>query len=84
MKNTKLLLGSTFQTNDLSLATIISLFYPIEAIDKSNPYKVVFIFKREEGLDRLIESYWRREIKTEPQALFYQLKAIKTRLYGER
>lgn len=84
MKNTELLLESVFQTNDLSLATVISLYYPIEAIDKTNPHKVIFLFKRKEGLDGLVETYWRRDLTIEPQALFQQLRTLKTRLYGER
>lgn len=73
---------STYKTADLALATIISLSYPIEAIDRQNPRKSIFLFKLEEGLNALIESYWRGEIKVEPQLLFAQLRAVKSRLYG--
>jgi len=72
-----------YRTADLALATAISLFYPIEAIDRQNPRKAQFLFKREGGLDELIESYWRGELKVEPQAYFNQLRIIKARLYGE-
>lgn len=34
------------RTADLALATAISLFYPLEAIDKKNPRKAQFLFKR--------------------------------------
>jgi hypothetical protein len=71
-----------FRTSDLALATTISLFYPIEAIDKQNPHKAYFIFKREEGLDELIEKYWRGELRVEPKTFFNQLRVIKARLYG--
>ncbi|GAG61675.1 unnamed protein product, partial [marine sediment metagenome] len=30
----------SFVTSDLPLATILSLFYPIEVIDRSNPRRV--------------------------------------------
>jgi hypothetical protein len=71
-----------YRTSDLALATTISLFYPIEAIDKQNPHKAYFIFKREEGLDELIEKYWRGELRVEPKTFFNQLRVIKARLYG--
>jgi hypothetical protein len=71
-----------YRTADLALATAISLFYPIEVIDRKNPRKAQFIFKREDGLDELIESYWRGELKVEPQAYFNALRVIKARLYG--
>lgn len=70
-----------FSTTDLSLATVLSLFYPLDSIDKANRQKSIFLFKREDGFDELITSYWRRELKVEPQALLSQLKAIKSRLY---
>ena len=72
-----------YLTPDLALATTLSLFYPLEAIDKQNPRKAQFLFKRDPGLDELIESYWRSELKIEPQAYFNQLRIIKARLYGE-
>jgi hypothetical protein len=74
-----------YKTADLALATAIFLFYPLEAIDKpSDSKKAYFLFKRESGLDELIESYWRGELKVEPQAYFNALRVIKARLYGER
>ena len=70
-----------YSSSDLGLATVVSLHYPIDSIDKSDPHKAVFIFKREEGLDNLVAGYWARRLQIEPQALLSQLKAIKTRLY---
>ena len=73
-----------FKCNDLALVTTISLFYPIEAIDRQNSHRAYFLFKREDTLDKLIESYYRKKIKVEPLAYFQQLRAIKARLYGDR
>lgn len=72
-----------YRTADLALATTISLFYPIEVIDKQNPRKAQFLFKREAGLDELIERYWQGELKVDPQAYFNALRVVKARLYGE-
>lgn len=72
-----------FRTADLALATVISLSYPIDAIDRQNRQKSTFIFKRQEGLDQLIEGYWRGELRIDPQRFFTQLRAVKARLYGE-
>lgn len=74
-----------FKTSDLALATAISLFYPIETIDRTvNPNRVNFLFKRDGSLDSLVEQYWRQELKVEPQAYFNQLKIIKSRLYANK
>lgn len=72
-----------YRTADLALATAIYLFYPLEAIDRQNPRKSQFLFKKEEGLDELIENYWRGELKVAPQEYFNALRVIKARLYGE-
>ena len=71
-----------YQTSDLSLATTISLFSPIEDIDRSNPRKAVFIFRKTPELEKLIDQYFRNEIKVSPQVYFNQLRVIKARLYA--
>lgn len=72
-----------YKTADLALATAIFLFYPLEAIDRQNPRKSQFLFKRDAELDELIDSYWRGELKVAPQEYFNALRVIKARLYGE-
>ena len=70
-----------FSTCDLSLVTTVSLYYPIEALDRSNPPRVQFLFKRDSDLDKLVESYWKQEVRINPQTFFNQLKIIKARIY---
>jgi len=81
MKTEAVKLSDYFATSDLSLATTLSLWYPIDSIDKSVP-RAQFLFKRDQALDKLVESYWRGELRIEPQAYASQLKIIKTRLYS--
>ncbi len=83
MTQENLKLKDFYSSSDLALVVTISLWYPIDTIDRTNPRKATFLFKRDENLDELLESYWRRELKVEPQAYFNQLKAIKARLYSE-
>jgi len=79
------MINQYYSTSDLALAALISLSYPLEVIDKTqNPYKALFLFKRGEQLDQLIESYWKGEIKVNPQVYFNALKNIKARLYGNK
>jgi hypothetical protein len=84
MTQQELNINNYYTTSDLALATAVSLCFPIDAIDRQNPRKASFLFKRNEKLDELIETYWKRELKIEPQEYFNQLKAIKARLYSER
>jgi len=71
-----------YQTSDLSLATTLSLWCPIEEIDRSNPRKALFIFHKTPELEKLIDQYFRNEIKVSPQVYFNQLRAVKARLYA--
>lgn len=84
MSQEKTILKKYYSTSDLALATAISVTYPIDAIERQNPQKVSFIFKKDKKFDQLLETYWRRELKIEPQAYFNQLKAIKARIYEEK
>jgi hypothetical protein len=73
--------NDVFRTSDLSLAATIYLFTPLVGIDKQNPHRSEFLFARNAELDRLIEAYWRREMRIDPKAYFDALRAIKARLY---
>ena len=73
-----------YSTSDLALATTISLYYPLEVVDRTNPHKALFLFKRDDSLDQFIESYWRGELKVNPATYFNQLKILKARLYERR
>jgi hypothetical protein len=71
-----------YRTFDLVLAATLSLWYPLEGIDKTNLQRSEFIFKRDDNLDQLIELFWRGALKVEPKMYFNQLKAIKSRIYA--
>lgn len=73
-----------FSSTDLALIATLSITFPIDTINKLNPQKAIFIFKRTDELDRMVDAYWRQELRVEPQAYFGQLKIIKTRIYEEK
>lgn len=69
-----------FSTPDLNLAVVISLSYPLDCIEKLSDKKSVFVFKREEGLDQLMESFWKRELRVEPIQFSEQKKLLLVRI----
>lgn len=78
-------INDIYSTSDLALATLISLWYPLEAIDRTqDAHKAYFLFKRDQQLDKLVTSYWRGELKVNPQQYFNALKNMKARLYEVR
>lgn len=74
---------SFYSTADLNLATTISLSYPLDCIEKLSDKKSSFVFKREEGLDQLIESFWRRETRVEPNQYSEHRKMLIARMENE-
>lgn len=72
-----------YETSDLSLSTTLSLWHPIQQIVRSNPRKAIFVFEKTKELLKLVDAYYRDELKVSPQTFFNQLRAIKARLYSE-
>lgn len=72
-----------YQTADMACAAALSLFYPIEAIDRTSGRRVFFVFVRSDEFDRFVQMFWRGEVQVEPRAYFDSIKAIKTRLYDQ-
>jgi hypothetical protein len=72
-----------FKSSDICLCAALCCYgYQIEAIDKQNPSKAVFLIKRDEQLDDLIQLYFTHQLKVEPLSFFSFLKEIKTRIYN--
>jgi|WetSurMetagenome_2_1015567.scaffolds.fasta_scaffold846479_2 hypothetical protein len=73
-----------FKSSDLSLIATLQLYgYQIEAMDRNNSDKVVFLIKRNKELDKFIQAYWSRSLQVEPLAYFESLKNIKARIYQQ-
>jgi len=72
-----------YKTTDIALCSALCCYnYHIEAIDKQNPSKAIFLIKRDERLDDLIQLYFTHQLKVEPLRFFNYLKEIKTRIYN--
>ncbi len=73
--------NNVYFTRDLGLATALSLFSPIQKINKSNPKKAEFLFVKNDEVIRLVDSFWQNNLKVDALTFFNQLKIVKTRLY---
>lgn len=72
-----------FKTADLALIAVILLLMPesLEVVDRTNPHRVFFVFNSSKKLETLLDTFWKQELKVEPQAFFNQIKIAKTRIY---
>ncbi|MDP2763030.1 MAG: DUF5659 domain-containing protein [Enterobacteriaceae bacterium] len=72
-----------YKTTDIALCSALCCHgYQIEAIDKQNPFKAIFLIKRDKQLNGMIQSYFTHQLKVEPLSFFNYLKEIKTRIYN--
>lgn len=70
-----------FCTSDFALVTTLSLTFPIEKMDKTNPRRSVFKFVDSEDLQAHIMAYWNKELRVEPVDYFNQIRVIKSLIY---
>lgn len=77
-------MSSYFETTDLNTSALIIsvLGKEPEYLDRSEPDRIKFVFKRIEGLDELLESYWRKELKIEPISFATAQKFLKQQIYN--
>jgi hypothetical protein len=70
-------------SSDISLCSALCCYgYLIEAVDKTNPSRAVFLIKRDKRMDDLIRLYFTHRLAVEPLSFFNFLKEIKTRIYN--
>lgn len=71
-----------FRTADLSLTAALCVSgFVVKEVERADPKRSIFIFKKSENLLEGVERYWRKEMRLEPQEYFYQLKVLKARIY---
>lgn len=64
-------------------AALVCAGFELLALDKANPRKAMFVFKREDGIEEKIDDYWADHLKVKARTYFDTLKMLKNRLYSE-
>ncbi len=73
-----------FSTFDLGCsAALISADFELVSLDKANPRKVQFIFRREIGIEKVVDDYWADRLQVKARAFFDNVKMLKNRIYSE-
>lgn len=72
-----------FITYDIGLAaTLVTLGYTLFEVDKTNPRKSQFHFRRDEQIDKMVKNYWDNSLDLPARSLVDNLKMLKNRLYS--
>ena len=71
-------------TYDLGVSTaLLCASFELLSLNKTNPRKCLFIFRRTKNIDETANAYFADQLKLNARAYFDQLKALKNRLYSE-
>lgn len=75
-----------FRTSNLNLATTLyTLGFPISGIYQSNVSESMeFYFEHAPELEKIVDQYWKRELKVEPNTLLINRKEILDHLMKQK
>jgi len=72
-----------FSTFDLGCsAALISVGFELISLNKQNPRKVLFIFAKKDGIEKVVNDYFSGKLKVSARALFDTTKMLKNRIYS--
>lgn len=73
-----------FTTYDLGVSTaLLCAGFELLSVAKSNPKKALFIFKRENRIEDIVDRYFSDRLEVKARSFFDHLKALKNKLYSE-
>lgn len=64
-------------------AALVSSGFELVSLDKSDRKKVQFIFRREVGIERVVDDYWADRLEVKARTFFDNVKMLKNRIYSE-
>ena len=73
-----------FTTYDLGVSTaLLCAGFELLAVDKENPRKALFIFKKTDDIESVSGQYFSDRLEVKARSFFDHLKALKNQLYSE-
>lgn len=71
-------------TYDLGVSTaLLCAGFELVTIEKSDPRKALFVFKKESGIEETANKYFSDQLKVKARSFFDHLKALKNKLYSK-
>lgn len=64
-------------------ASLVTAGFELVSLEKSNPKKVQFIFRRALGIEKVVDDYWTDHLEVKARAFFDNIKMLKNRIYSE-
>jgi hypothetical protein len=68
---------------DLGIAAaLVTANFELVALDRENPRKVKFIFRRETGIEKVVGDFWSDNLEQKSRSFWDNIKNLKNRLYS--
>ncbi len=75
--------NEVFATYDLGCAAaLITADFELLTLDRENPRKVRFIFRREVGVEKVADDFWSDRLEQKSRSYWDNIKTLKNRLYS--
>lgn len=72
-----------FTTYDLGISSaLLCLGYELLHVNKTNPQKALFIFRKTKGIEEVSGQYFSDQLSVKARSFFDSIKALKNRLYS--
>lgn len=76
--------SEVFTTYDLGVsAALLCLGYKLIRLDRDDPRKALFVFRKEADIDTYANQYFSDQLKVKARSFFDSIKALKNKLYSE-
>lgn len=73
-----------FAVNDLGCAAaLVTADFASLTLDRANPRKVRFIFRREAGIEKVADDFWSDRLEQKSRSFWDNIKNLKNRLYSD-
>jgi hypothetical protein len=75
---------AVFTTFDLgAAAALVHMGFELLSLDRVNPKKIKFVFKKNEQIEQMVSSYWADTLSVGARGFFDTIKMLKNRIYSE-
>ena len=75
--------ASVFTTYDLGVSTaLLCADFELLMVEKDNPKKALFVFRKEVGIEEVVDKYFSDRLEVKARSFFDHLKALKNKLYS--
>jgi hypothetical protein len=76
-------IDSVFAVSDLGCAAALATAsFELLALDRENPRKIKFVFRREAGIEKVADDFWSDRLEQKSRSFWDNIKNFKNRLYS--